>query len=242
MRGLLLVTLLVGAASPALAQARERGYIAVNGGILSPSGTFTDRFTHTVNAEAATTESRYPSKSGVLFDGGAGFQLRKHLGVGLHVSHSSVSGGAQTDSQIPHPLFDDRDRQVAGDADDLSRTETAVHLLLYYSRASGPWRIRLGAGPSFFNAEQEVVTGVQLNEEYPYDTATFRGVDTARGKESAIGFNVGGDVSRMLTRRIAAGILVRFARANIDFNVDPSHRVSTNAGGLQAGAGLRFSF
>ena len=240
----LVLALLLAAvfASPMAAQTRERGYVAVSAGALGSGGGFTDRFNYNVNAEDAATEARYRSTVGFLFDGGAGVQVWKTVGLGVHVSRSSISGTAQTDSQIPHPLYDDRDRQVSGEASDLSRTETAVHLLLYYFRASGPWRVRLAGGPSFFSLEQEVVTGIVLDETYPYDTATFRSAATARGKDSALGFNVSADVGWMFTRRLGAGALVRYARGSIDFNVDGSHRVSTDAGGAQIGAGLRFVF
>ena len=242
MRPLLALLLATVFASPIAAQTRERGYVAVNAGVQGSAGGFSDRFNYVVNAEDAVTDARYSSASGLLFDGGAGVQVWKTVGVGVHVSRSSISGVAQTDSQIPHPLFDDRDRQVSGEAADLSRRETAVHMLLYYSRSSGPWRIRFAGGPSFFRLEQEVVTGIVLDETYPYDTATFRSAATARGKDSAVGFNVGADVSRMFTPRLGAGALVRYARGSIDFNVDAGHRVSTDAGGAQLGVGLRFSF
>jgi hypothetical protein len=35
---------------------------------------------------------------------------------------------------------------------------------------------------------------------------------------------------------------VRFTRATVDFNVDGTHRVSTDAGGAQAAAGIRVTF
>jgi len=122
------------------------------------------------------------------------------------------------------------------------RTETAAHLQLYYARDIGRWRLRLGGGPSYFTVSQEVVTGILLDEQFPYDTATFRSATTTRGTESAPGFNVGADVGRLLTRRFGASAMVRFARGSVDFNVDGTHRVSTDAGGAQAGAGIRIAF
>ena len=242
MRTLAALAVALMTAVPVSAQSPERGYLDVSGGMHSSTGTFTDRFTYTVNVEEATTEARYPSKSGTFFDGGGGIRLWKMVGLGVHLSRSSVSGTADTDSQIPHPLSDDRDRQVSGQAVDLVRTETAVHALLFYARSSGRWRVRISAGPSFFTFEQEVVTGIVLDEEYPFDTATFRRATTARGKQSAAGFNLGADVTRMFGPRIGAGAIVRYARGSVDFNVDGIHRVSTNAGGVQVGAGLRFVF
>lgn len=236
------LTLLLLAPLPLSAQTRERGYIALTGGAQVSTGTLTDRFVYTVNAEDATTEARYPSKAAVLFDGGAGLRFWRNIGAGVHVSRSSVAGTVRTESSIPHPFFDDRDRQVSGEAADISRTETAAHLQLYYVRDIGRWRLRLSGGPSYFTVSQEVVTGILLDEQFPYDTATFRSATTSRGKESAPGFNVGADVGRLFTRRLGASAMVRFARGSVDFNLDGIHRVSTDAGGAQAGAGIRVAF
>lgn len=236
------LALTLATALPVAAQSQERGYISLSGGVQGATGTFSDRFTYTVNAEEATTEVRYPSKTGILFDGGAGIRFWKSIGAAVHLSRSSVSGTAQTESQIPHPFFDDRDREVSGDAGDITRTETAAHVQLYYRRASGRWRLRVFAGPSYFTVEQEVVTGVTVGEEFPFDSATFRRATTKRGKGSAPGFNAGADVSWMFTPHVGAGALIRFARANVDFNVDGTHRVSSHAGGAQAAAGIRISF
>ena len=113
------------------------------------AGTFTDSFTYAVNAEDGTIEARYKLQTPVLFDGSAGrASLGETVGVALGVSRTSGSGRADTDSRIPHPFFDDRDREVAGEAGDLTRTETAVHLQLYYLKTSGKLRVVLTAGPS----------------------------------------------------------------------------------------------
>ncbi len=239
---LLAALALAHGAAPAAAQTRERGFITMSGAAQAPAGTLTDRFTYTVNVEDATTEARYPSKTGVLVDGGGGVRLWKSFGAAVSVSRSSTSGTARTDSRIPHPFFDDRDRQVSGEARGLSRTETGAHVQLYYVRDYRRWRVRLSGGPSYIHVEQEVVTGVNLDESYPYDTAAFRSAATRRGKGSAVGFNVGGDVAWMFKPRFGLGALVRFARAEVDFNVEGAHRVSTDAGGAQAGAGLRIVF
>jgi hypothetical protein len=227
---------------PLSAQRRERGYIALTGGAQMSTGTLTDRFIYTVNVEDATTDARYPSKAGVMFDGGAGMRFWRNVGAAIHVSHSAAGRTARTDSLIPHPFFDDRDRQVSGDATDITRTETAAHVQLYYVRDFGRWRVRLGAGPSYFSVAQDVVTGVTVDEEFPYDIATFRNATTGRARDFAPGLNAGADIGWMFTRCFGASALVRFARGKVDFNVDGTHRVSTDAGGAQAGAGIRVSF
>ncbi|MEO5895067.1 MAG: hypothetical protein ABIS06_05150 [Vicinamibacterales bacterium] len=251
---LVLLTLVVSSlvSGPAFAQRpvtkprrppKDRGFLSLNTGAQAPPGSFNDSFTYTVNAEDATTEARYKLKTRVLFDGSAGVHVwRKVAGVALALSRTSGSGRADTDSRIPHPFFDDRDREVAGEAGDLTRTETAVHLQLYYLKTSGKLRVVLTAGPSWFKVEQKMITAVNVQEIYPYDTAAFRDVTTTRVEDAAVGGHAGLDVAWMLTRRLGAGVLVRYAQANIRLNAADDHRVSTDAGGFQTGAGIRIKF
>ena len=233
---------LVLLAVPAAAQTRERGYIALSVGSQIPPGAFTDRSVYTVNVEDATTDARYPAKAGLIFDAGVGRRFWRTVGAALHVSRSSVAGTVRTESLIPHPFFDNRHREVAGETGDLEHSETAVHVQVYYVRDFGRWRLRLGAGPSYFTVSKEVATGVTVNEQFPFDTATFRSTTTERGKDSSPGFNAGADIGWMFTRRLGAAALMRFARGTLELNLDGTHRVSTHAGGAQAGAGIRISF
>jgi len=222
---------------------KDRGFLSLNAGVQAPPGSFEDSFTYTVNVEDATTDARYKLQVPVLFDGSAGVHLwKKTVGVALGLSRTSGSGRADTVSRIPHPFFDDRDREVAGEAGDSTRTETAVHLQLYYLKTSGKLRMVLAAGPSWFKVEQKMITGVNVQETYPYDTAAFRDATTARVEDSALGGHAGLDVAWMLTPRLGAGVLVRYARATVRLNAADDHRVSTDAGGFQTGAGLRLKF
>jgi hypothetical protein len=203
----------------------------------------TDTVLFEANAETGTIDARYPGKTGVLADVTAGFRVRGRLGIAVGVSRSTSSGTASVSAEIPHPFFDNRDRHVDGDASGISRTETAVHGQLYYDlRPKGPWRLRVFAGPSYFNVEQEVVTSVEAAETFPFDAAEFRSASTARAKGTGIGFNGGVDVARMFSRRIGVGVLIRYARAGFDLNAPDSRRVSTDGGGLQAGGGVRILF
>ncbi len=61
-------------------------------------------------------------------------------------------------TRSPHPFFFNQLREVTGDAPNLTRTETAVHVqAMYFINPSGPLRLVLSAGPSFFNVEQDLV-------------------------------------------------------------------------------------
>ena len=246
----LALVLLVSA--PALAQRpvsklrkppKDRGFIAFNAGVQTLGGTFIDYFIYPVNAEDATVQAHYRLKTPLLIDGSMGVHLwKKKVGVVLAVTHTSGSTESAIAAQIPHPFFDNQDRDVSGEADFLERAETAVHVDLYYLKTSGKLRALVMGGPSWFNVEQQLVTTVSVQETYPYDTAAFRDVTTERVKASALGANIAADVSWMFSRSTGAGVLVRYAKGAVRLNAADGHSVSTDAGGLQVGAGLRIKF
>lgn len=219
-----------------------RGFIAISAGAQAPSD-FTDDFAFLANAEAGRIEADYPSKIPFLVDGSVGYRFWNRVGVAAGGSLSSGKGSVAVRASVPHPLLLDNDRLVEGEAPGLSRTEAAAHLQLFYEMAPrGKWRARFFGGPSYFKVSQDLVGSVTVNETYPFDTATFRSAVTDTADGSAIGFNVGADVTRMLSRRSGAGLLVRYAGASVDLNAPDSRSVSTDAGGFQVGAGLRFLF
>ncbi len=221
----------------------EHGFITLNATAQASAADLTDRVLFNTNAETGTIDARYPGKTAMLADVTAGFRVTGRLGIALGGSRASSSGSASVSADIPHPFFDNQHRQVEGTATGVSRTEIAAHLQLYYDlRPKGPWRIRVFAGPSYFDVEQEVITEIDAAETFPYDTASFRSAGTARAKGSGIGFNGGADIARMFTRRFGAGVLIRYARGRVDLDAPESRSVSTDGGGLQAGGGIRVLF
>lgn len=221
----------------------ENGFVSVNlGGQVSPDE-LSDRVPFEANAEAGTLDAEYSGRSSPVFDGAFGILVHRQIGVGFGVSHSSRSGAAFVRAQVPHPFFDDRHRPVEGDASDISRRETAAHAQVYYElRHRGPWRVRLFGGPSYFHVEQDLVISVETQETFPFDTAEFRRATTERVKGSGIGVNAGLDVSRMMSRRVGLGAVLRYAGANIDLSAPDARAISTTGGGLSAGLGLRVAF
>lgn len=220
-----------------------RGFIAINAGLQAAPSDVTDQFDFTANAESGTIDARYPARPPVLLDAGAGFRFWRRSGLAVAMSRTERSGAVTVRASVPHPLFNDRDRLVEGEASDLTRSETAAHLQLFYEiEPRGKWRGRLFGGPSYVTVEQELVRSVTVNESYPFDEATFRSAVTGPSKGSGVGFSVGADVSWMVSRHAGAGLLVRYARADVDLNAPDSRTVSISGGGLHAGAGLRFAF
>jgi len=222
---------------------KDRGFIALNAGVQATSGTFSDNFTYQVNAEDATVQAQYHLKTSLLIDAAVGVHVwKKIVGIAFAATRTSGSARAAIVAQVPHPFFDNQDREVSGDGTGLERAETAIHVDGYYLKTSGKLRLMLMGGPTWFNVDQQLVTAVSLQETYPYDTAAFRDVTGKRVKASAVGGNIGMDVSWMFSRSAGAGVLARYATGQVRLNADDGHSVSTDAGGFQVGAGLRIKF
>ena len=241
------VLLVVAMAAPAFAQARRpprepRSFLAVNGGVQSIAS-MTDSFTFEQYAEDGTIRAEYPGHTALLLDVSAGVRIWQRLGLAAGVTRASGSRDVAVNAEVPHPFFIDRHRPVEGTATDVSRDETAVHVQLYWEpRLSGRMRVRLFAGPSIIDVTQDVVDGVDVTENYPFDDAAFARARVGRASASGIGGHAGADLSWMVTRQLGAGVLLRYSRAGLDLNAPASRTVSSDAGGFQAGLGVRVMF
>jgi hypothetical protein len=229
-------------AAPAAAQATGRVHLGINAAYQPTAHPFADRFEFDENAETGSTTARYPSAGGVMFDGGAGVRLWKGFGLGIAVSLFSRDDEAETETSSPHPFFFDRPRQIAGVAAGLRRSERGVHAQAQYAIVSGALRALLSAGPSFLQVERDVVDDVLYDDEFPFDTATFRSARTRRANASGVGVHVGADVSWMFTRRLGVGGMLRFATASVDLDTGDDRTVAVDAGGLTMGGGVRLVF
>lgn len=243
-RIVLCAALLVGGAVPVAAQVSSpRVFISVNAGIQPAAAALSDGFTFEAELEDATVNVDYPFDRVPIFEGGAAVRLWKRLGAGVAASRHSVDGSAAVDARIPHPFHFEQPREVTGESTGLTRSETAMHLQLVYIIPTGErLRVLLSAGPSRIALEQEMVTAVQYDESFPFDTATFRSTSTRSFEGSAMGFHAGADVAYMFTRALGIGGMVRFSRADIDLDGPDNRPVSIEAGGLQAGGGVRVVF
>jgi opacity protein-like surface antigen len=228
-----------------LAPAPARVSIAINGGYQATTTTFDDSYSSQAFQETMTTRVNYPIDAGFAFDVGGGVRFWRGLGVGLAVSRFSRNGGGSVSSSIPHPLYLAQPRQVTGEPDGIKRKETGIHVQAQYTiTPSGNLQLALMAGPSFLHVNQAVVSDVSYSQEYPFDTATFTGVDSQRVKGSATGFNAGVDVRWMFSRWVGVGAGVRFtgATTDLDATTPQTRTISVDAGGTQVGVGVRLAF
>jgi hypothetical protein len=218
--------------------------LAVSGGSQTSTTEFDDRFDFELYRETATTRVHYPVDGGFLFDAGGGVRLWRGLGAGLAVSRFAVDGSASTSTSLPHPFFLNQPRQVDGDADQIRREETGIHVQAQYSLPlTRSLHLMLMAGPSILRVNQTLVSRVNYSEEYPYDAATFTGVERRTADGSAGGFNAGVDLRWLISRHVGIGAMVRLTRAEIDLDPGDSRpAVTVDAGGAHIAAGLRFAF
>jgi hypothetical protein len=241
MRALLPGLLLWLCAAPGFAQ-EGRFTVGVNGGYQAASNNFRDRYTFEANKEPARTETQYPVRGDVTFDAGGSMRIWKRLGAGVTVSRYTRKAAAHTVSQVPHPLYLGQPREVTGDAAGITRTETGTHVqVLFLVPTAGRLQFSFSGGPSFISVEQDLVTAVRYQETYPFDDITFTGADTQKARRSAAGYNAGADAVWMFNRTFGVGGAVRFTRARVNLPAT-GRTVGVDAGGAQAGIGIRVHF
>ena len=245
MRALVITALLLGLAWPAEAQTRRpptepRAFMSVSGGWQSGATGSETQTTFERYAESGTIGTDYGGSGAGLLDLSAGVRFTRRIGAGAAVTFTATSTDANVVAAVPHPFFLDRHRHVEGTAGGLSRQEAGVHPFVYWDApARGPWRLRILGGPSYIVVKRDIVEDVDVSETYPYDTALFSRARTRSVSGSGFGAHAAVDVSRMLSRRFAAGAIIRYAFADVSVNTSGGARVSSDGGGLQAGGGLR---
>jgi hypothetical protein len=133
-------------------------------------------------------------------------------------------------------------RDVTGTASGLYRLDTMVALEASWLAALGR-RVDMFVfgGPAYVWTRQDMATRIKFTEVYPYDTATFTGVETARVSGGAFGFTAGADVAYLLTKSLGVGGQVRYSRASA--TLAPAGQASRVVlGGLQLSASARLLF
>jgi hypothetical protein len=216
----------------------------LNFGAQAGSGDLSQHLTPTIYDEPATIDVAQTYESGPLVDVGGGYLFHGNFGAGLSYSHTSGDGNATIAAQIPNPLFADQFRAAAANANGLKHTEDQVHIFAMYRLAINPkMDVTFGLGPTFFWVNQELVSTVNVTEPTrvpPFGSPTIDAV-VIKGKDTAVGVNISGDFTYMISNRFGAGVLLRYAKstANID---DGGTSTEVRAGGFQFGIGARMRF
>jgi hypothetical protein len=179
----------------------------------------------------------------IAFDGGVLVRVAGNFGVGFAVSSFNKDSNAAVTGTVPHPFFFNTPRPLSGTATGTERTELATHIQAAYIITSGRIDVAVSGGPSIFNVKQGLVSDVTYSDSYPFDSVTFTSATTTSVSVTKLGFNVGADIGVRLSKNFGVGGLIRFSRASLAFPLAGSATdVSSDAGGLNAGGGVRFFF
>ena len=220
----------VGAQQPSPASA---GFINVSVGAQPQRRTIQTSESFPLYDEIATVTSNQPIKNGVIFDVSGGYRVWGRVALGVGLSSFRSRGDAGVIASIPDPGVFDRPRIVGNNTSGLDRSELGVHLqAVWLTPVTDKVDFSFSAGPSFIRLTQQVATAsVQ---------ARTQNIDVTQKSESetALGINVGFDVSYMFRPQFGAGVFLRYAGGSVDLPEVSNVKV----GGLQGGLGIRVRF
>ena len=245
----LTVCLVLAGVSQAFAQvAFEKGWIDVNFGVaMAAESEVSSTRVFDVDGEAAGGSVAYDLPRGGSFDVGGGYMFTPRVGIGVSLAGTAHEGVAGLAISVPHPLYFNASATDATVTNgNLARTEGAWHVHAMVVALQTPRiRIRVFGGPSYFRAEQDVVSSINYDHVFQLfglgnevDITTY---DTEKSVGTAWGVHAGADVSVFFNRVVGVGAVLRFSRGTADIE-DYGGTNAVKVGGVQIGAGLRMKF
>lgn len=230
---LLMATALTMSAAPAAAQTTKNIFVDVNAGVQVASRTFVVDAFPIVYQERAIIGTSHKVGSAGLFDVSGGYRVWRDLSIGLGFSYAGGSAEAEMTAGVPHPLFHDR-RVETKQTVDVKHSEKAVHLQAIWTiPVTDKMDASFSVGPSFINASQELVTGITVTPGTQNATPELE-----KQSDTAKGFNIGADLSYLLSPRYGVGGFIRYVGGSVGL---PSVE-DLKLGGFQFGGGARFRF
>ena len=193
-------------------------------------------------AETKSWTADYSVKSGPSFQVGGGVRVWQGLMCMAAYSRFEDSSGASLTGSVPNPFFFDKARAIAGESAALSHTEQTLHLSALWTAAVSPaLEVGVFGGPSIVSLRQSYVRDVLFDDGYPYLTATFTQAAATKESQTAVGFNIGGNVAWFFSRHLGVSGTVRFSRVSASLNTAAGNAVPVNLGGVETAVGLRIS-
>jgi opacity protein-like surface antigen len=234
--------LLGSLAQPASAADQWRVRVYANGLFVPTSSDFSETRTFTEFAEEGRFDARYQAGTGPGFEAGIQYNVLRSFGLAVGFSLADRDATGSFEASLPHPLYFDRDRELAGDLSGLSYKETAIHVGLVYSGSSGSLGYFLFGGGSLIKVEADLLQSVQYRQSYPYDEVTLTGTPTLAASDRPTGFHVGGALDYRLGKNFGLGAQARFSRATAKLAPPQGSAIEVSAGGFDVAAGLRVYF
>jgi hypothetical protein len=193
-------------------------------------------------AEAGSLEASQRSKPGFGGELGLEYDFTAHIGVRGSLAYVRRLGDARYEARLPHPLYLDQHRLVSGSAGGLDRREATLSLELVAILGSGPVQVSLLGGGAFFQVDVSVVGDLQKREAYPYDSVDVTGLSSRRLQDRPIGYTAAVGLDWRIGGHFGLGLQGRYSRARVRLQEPEGDSLAFNAGGLQAGFGLRLLF
>jgi hypothetical protein len=221
---------------------KGRGFAVVAAGAQVATEGYTSTSVFTVHAEDATLTADATIGIGPAFAARAGMRVWKNLALGGGVSVVTASQSLDVTGRLPHPFQFNQPREVEGTADGLERVETlAAFEVSWLVAVSRRIDMLVFGGPAYLRVRQDMATRIQFTESYPYDTATYTGVETVSMSGGGVGVTGGVDVAYLLSRHLGIGGELRYSYAST--TLTPSKEPSTvPLGGLQVAVAARILF
>lgn len=218
-------------------------FISLEGGAQVTPTSADSTVTYKLYGEDAVLDAGYRTRVVPVFGARLGMRVWRRFVVGAGASLFGSNGTATVNGRLPHPFFFQRPRTVEGNASSIKRDEAVIYGEVgWLAQVSPRIDVLVFAGPAFFNATQEAATKLVFTEQYPFDAATFTGVDVASKKVTATGFTVGADLAYMVGKTLRIGALIRYSYATTDVEPMAGQPFEITLGGLQTTAGIRIRF
>jgi hypothetical protein len=239
--------------TPAVARRFRRGWIDVNLGVaMAREKRYSTSYTVELFDEMASGKADYRLPRGAEFDFGGGVLLTPNFGIGVSFVGTAHEDTAGLSLRIPHPIYANSFATDSKDTDaPLRRVESATNIQAVVAYDVTPaLRVRVFGGPTFFRAQQDLVSGINFDQTYlifspanSIDITTYKTETVGFDGVSGWGVHVGGDVSWFFTGVVGVGGFARYSSGSVEF-ADPisDETVTLKTGGLQAGGGVRLRF
>ena len=234
----------------------HRVTVGANIGVHTGSATRTDVAGFSTHREIGSVRGTQTLAPYTVFDGGGSTLVWKSLGVGLSVSHAGGKTTANVEAKVPHPFFFDFHRTATASAKDLEHRELIYHVSAQLAIPLGSsTRLTVLAGPSRFDASQDLVSGIETSEQgFPFDSVDIVASHVERLSVKSWGYHVGVDLAYHGLRRIGVlsrsalfdhvgvGVLVRYSRSRPSIELQGIEQPDLQLGSLHAVGGLRVGF
>ena len=221
---------------------KGRGFAVVSAGAQLAAPGYTSTALFKVHAENATLNADASIGAGPVFGARGGVRVWKNLAVGAGLELASTSQTLDVTGRLPHPFQFNQFREIEGTASGLDRAEALVAFeVSWYVALARRVDMFVFGGPAYINVQQNMATRIRFTKSYPYDTATFAGVETASVSGGGFGVTAGVDISYLMTKHVGIGGEVRYSYAST--TLKPSEQpAKVGLGGLQAAFGARVLF